>query len=355
MPSLFDPITYGSIEAKNRIVLAPLTRGRATKEGVPTELQVEYYAERADIGLLITEATGISREGLGWPYAPGIWSDEQVEHWKPVTKAVHDKGGKIIVQLWHMGRAVHSSVTGLQPVAASPIPFPEPIHTFDGKQAPETPRELTKDDIKRILGDYHKAAKNAIRAGFDGVQIHAANGYLIHVFLSDNSNKRTDEYGGSIENRTRFLKEVVNTVVDAIGPERTGIRFSPNGLIQGTIDSNPEPLYTEVAKFLSEKKIAHVGLRESTATTLFAPTDVPPLHALIQKHFTGKLILNQDYTKETADKAIADGVADAISFGRATISNPDIVAKFKEGKPLKEVNDMPFWYSQGAKGYTELE
>lgn len=355
MPTLFDPITYGSIEAKNRLVLAPLTRGRATKESVPTALQVPYYAERADIGLLITEATGISREGLGWPYAPGIWSDEQVENWKPVTNAVHNKGGKIIVQLWHMGRVAHSSVLGVQPVAPSPIPVPNTVHAYSGRLDPETPRELTKDDIKRIVQEFHVAAKNALRAGFDGVQIHASNGYLIHEFLSDSSNKRTDEYGGSVENRTRFLKEVVNAVVDAIGAERTGIRLSPNGLVQGVIDSDPEKLYTEVARFLSEKKIAHVGLRESSNDTLFFPTEVAPLHALFREHFTGKLILNQDYTKEAAEKAIDDGIADAISFGRPTISNPDIVTKFKEGKALKVVNDMPYWYSKGPKGFTELE
>ncbi len=229
MTTLFDPIQLGAIDAKNRILMSPLTRGRGTREHVPTPIMAEYYAQRASAGLIISEATGISREGLGWPYAPGIWSAEQVEAWKPITKAVHDKGGKIVVQLWHMGRMVHPSVTGQQPVSSSPTSAPGQIHTYDGKQDPEQARALTKDDITRILGEYEVAARNAIEAGFDGVQIHAANGYLIDEFLRDGTNHREDEYGGSPENRIRLLREVTERVIATIGAERVSVRLSPNG------------------------------------------------------------------------------------------------------------------------------
>lgn len=356
MPSLYDPITYGSIAAKNRVVLAPLTRARASRDSVPTAIMRTYHELRADIGLLISEATGVSREGHGWPYAPGIFTPEQVEQWKPITKAVHDKGGKIVVQLQHMGRAVHSSVTGMQPVSASPTTYPTQIHTFEGKKDPEEARALTREDIARIVGDYTRAARNSLEAGFDGVEIHAANGYLIHQFMSDVTNLRTDEYGGSIENRLRLLKQVVTAVVDVVGADRTGVRFSPNGEVQGVYDTDPEPLYVAATQFLSEKGIAFLELRESSADTSFRPTDVPQLHGPIRQHFTGKLILNQDYTRETAEKAVEDGTADAISFGRATIANPDIVTKLKEKRPLVEFNDQTkWWYSQGPEGYIDFD
>lgn len=354
MPSLFDPVNYGSIEAKNRIVLAPLTRARNTKEAVPTDIMVKYYADRASIGLIISEAVGINRAALGWPYGPGIWNQKQVDAWKPITKAVHEKGGKIVCQLWHMGRAVHSQVTGTQPLSASATKYPGQLHVYGGKADSEIAHPLSVQEIKSIVEDYATAAKNAIAAGFDGVQIHAANGYLIHQFLGDSTNLRTDEYGGSLENKTRLVKEVVAAITDAIGPERTGIRFSPNGEDQGVSIANPEPIYLDIIKFLNERKVAFVGLRESNPTSNFSRSDQPKLGNKFHEHFNGRLILNQDYTREEAIKTVEEGNADAISFGRPTIANPDIVEKFKRNIPLIEwANEIKYWYIPGTVGYTE--
>jgi N-ethylmaleimide reductase len=274
MPSLFDPVTLGAVEAPNRIIMAPLTRGRADKQAVPSDLMIEYYTQRASAGLIISEATGISREGLGWPFAPGLWTDEQVEAWKPVTASVHAAGGRIVAQLWHMGRQVHSSVIGGQPVSSSATATEGQAHTFEGKQDFETARPLELNEIPRLLDDYELATKNALAAGFDGVQIHAANGYLIDQFLRDNANLRTDEYGGSIENRVRLLREVAERVISVAGADRTSVRLSPNGDSQGVDDSNPEPLFTAAAKALSDLGIAFLELREPGPDGTFGKTDV---------------------------------------------------------------------------------
>lgn len=352
MPSLFEPIKLGSIYAKNRILMAPLTRGRATREHVPTPIMAEYYAQRAGAGLIISEATGISQEGLGWPYAPGLWSQEQVEAWKPVTAAVHAKGGKIVAQLWHMGRMVHSSVTGQQPVSSSATKAPEPLHTYDGKQAPEVARPLTKDDIARILNDYEKAARNALDAGFDGVQIHAANGYLIDEFLRDGTNHRSDEYGGSPENRIRFLRDVTERVIATIGADRTSVRLSPNGDTQGCIDSHPEQVFVPAAKLLNDLDIAFLELREPGPNGTFGKTNQPKLHGPIREVFTKPLVLNQDYTRNEAIDAVATGAADAIAFGRPFLANPDLVHRLEDNLPLN-TDDIRTWYTQGEKGYTD--
>lgn len=352
MTTLFDPIKVGSIEAANRIWMSPLTRARGTRDHVPTPIMVEYYAQRADAGLIISEATGITREGLGWPWAPGIWNEEQVEAWKPVTKAVHDKGGKIVCQLWHMGRLVHSSVTGQQPVAPSAIPGPNQVHTYEGKKDYETPRELDVSEIPRLLDEYENAARNAIAAGFDGVQIHAANGYLIDEFLRDSTNKRTDEYGGSAENRIRLLKEVTERVIATVGKERTGVRLSPNGDTQGCIDSAPETIFIPAAKLLQDLDIAFLELREPGPEGTFGSTDQPRLSPEIRKVFTNDLILNQDYTFDEANSTVEAGHADAIAFGRKFISNPDLVTRFKKDIPLAP-DDIKTWYSQGKEGYID--
>src|SRR3954454_12908201 len=228
MPGLFDSLELGSIELANRIAMAPLTRARAGFEAVPNDLMAAYYAQRASAGLIISEATGISREGLGWPNAPGLWNDAQVDGWKLVTDAVHQAGGRIVAQLWHMGRLVHPSVSGLQPISSSATTAPDFAHTYQGKKPYVQAHAATKDDIRRILGGYAKAARNAIAAGFDGVQLHGANGYLIDQFLRDGANLRDDQYGGSIDNRLRFVTEALEAVGNAIGMERVGIRFSPN-------------------------------------------------------------------------------------------------------------------------------
>ena len=352
--SLFDSIQLGAIHAPNRILMAPLTRGRSSAGHVPiTALKAEYYAQRASAGLIIAEATGISQEGLGWPAAPGIWSDAQVEAWKPVTEAVHKADGRIILQLWHMGRLVHSDfLGGAQPVSSSATTAPGYAHTAEGKKDYVEARALRLDEIPRIIGDYVHAAKNALAAGFDGVQIHSANGYLLDQFLRDNANFRDDDYGGPVENRIRLMREVTQAVADTVGADRTSVRLSPNGETQGCNDSNPVALFTAAASALQNIGICFLELREVKAFGNFGTTDVPRVSPDIRKVFTGPLVLNQEYTLETAQEDLASGLADAISFGRPFISNPDLPARLASGAPLTPDN-YKTWYSEGPVGYTD--
>ena len=352
MPSLFDPIDLGAIHAPNRILMAPLTRGRATKEAVPTEIMIDYYRQRSGAGLIITEATGISREGLGWPFAPGLWTDEQAAQWQPVTDAVHAAGGRIVAQLWHMGRQVHSSVIGGQPVSSSATRTEGQAHTFEGKQDFEVARPLTLDEMPRLLDDYENATKNAKAAGFDGVQIHAANGYLIDQFLRDGANHRDDKYGGSPENRIRLLREVTERVASVFGADRTAVRLSPNGESQGVNDSHPLDVFVPAAKALSDIGIAFLELREPGPGGTFGRTDVPRLSPAIRQVFDGPLVVNSDYRKKDAQIVIDSGIADAVAFGRPFISNPDLVDRFRQDAPLAD-DDMKTWYSQGPEGYID--
>lgn len=352
MVSLFDPIQVGSIAAKNRVWMSPLTRARADRQHVPTDIMVEYYIQRAKAGLIISEAVGISRQGLGTPYAPGIWNSEQVDAWKKITSAIHAHGGKIVAQLWHMGRNVHSSVTGEQPVSSSATASPREPHTYEGKAEPETARALTVPEIKQIVQTYVVAAKNAIDAGFDGVQIHSANGYLLEQFLKNSDNHRTDEYGGSIENRARFLEEVLAAVTEAIGSERTAVRLSPNGEVFGIRDSAPKELATELAKRLNKYNLAFLELREAVPDTYLSSPD-EKLHAIYNELYEGPLVLNQQYTRAQAEEALAQGIASAISFGRAFISNPDLVEKIRHKDDDWTKDDVSTWYRAGAKGYID--
>jgi len=353
MPSLFDPIKLGALTLPNRILMAPLTRGRATRDHVPTELMRTYYAQRAGAGLILTEATGISRQGLGWPYAPGLWSEAQVEGWKPVVEAVHDAGGRIFAQLWHMGRVVHSSFLGGDaPVSASATRAPAKAHTYEGRQLYDLARALRRDEIPGVVGDYVRAARNAIAAGFDGVQIHGANGYLIDQFLRDGTNLRDDDYGGPVENRIRLLREVTQAVANEVGAERTAVRLSPNGEVQGANDSDPFSLFPAAAKALGEIGIAFLELREPGFEGSFGKAEVAPVHPHIRRAFDGPLVLNSDYTFERAQAALDAGEADAIAFGRPFISNPDLVARLRTGAPL-EPDVMATWYSQGPEGYVD--
>ncbi|WP_114227534.1 MULTISPECIES: alkene reductase [Sphingomonas] len=352
MADLFDPLTVGSLQLPNRIVMAPLTRGRAGRAGVPNALMAEYYSQRAAAGLIISEATGISREGLGWPNAPGLWNDEQVDGWKIVTDAVHAAGGRIVAQLWHMGRLVHSDLGGGQPVSASVTTAPHKAHTYEGKKPYEEARAATLDDIKRITADYVRAARNAIAGGFDGVQLHAANGYLIDQFLRDGTNLRTDDYGGPVENRTRLLREVVEALVAEVGADRTHVRLSPNGESQGCNDSDPEAIFVEAGRVLGKLGIASLELREPGPQSTFAATDVPPVSHLIRPLFDGAIILNSDYVHDSAEARLKEGVADAISFGRPFIANPDLVARLRQDAAL-QVPDVPTLYSEGPVGYTD--
>ncbi|WP_156679247.1 alkene reductase [Sphingomonas profundi] len=353
MPSLFDPIQLGAIAAPNRILMAPLTRGRATRAHVPTPIMAEYYTQRASAGLIITEATGISQEGLGWPYAPGIWSDEQVEAWKPIVESVHRAGGRIAVQLWHMGRIVHPSfLGGAQPVSSSATTAPDAAHTYDGKQPYAEARPLRLDEFPRLLDDYAAAARNAQAAGFDGVELHAANGYLIDQFLRDNSNFRDDAYGGPIENRIRLLDEVTRRLVDVLGAGRVGVRLSPNGDTQGVNDSDPEALFAAAGAALDRIGIAYLELREPGLDGTFGKADRPPVHPVIRRAFKGPLILNSDYDSARGQAALDAGEADAIAFGRTFLANPDLPHRFAEGLPLNK-DDPRTWYSQGEEGYTD--
>lgn len=353
MPSLFDPVRLGAIQAPNRILMAPLTRTRGTREHAPTEVMARYYAQRSGAGLIIAEAIGVSRQGLGWPHATGLWREDQVSGWRTVTRAVHNAGGRIIAQLWHMGRMVHPSfVNGASPVSASATRPPGRAHTYYGRESYAVARPLAREEIPGLVDDYRRAAEGALKAGFDGVQVHAANGYLIDQFLRDNANFRRDIYGGSIENRIRLLLEVTQGVADIACPSRTSVRLSPNGDSQGVNDSNPEPLFRAAAAALSDIGIGFLELREPPRDGTLGQGDRDPLAPAIRQAFDGPLVLNSDYDQARAQAALNAGMADAISFGRLFISNPDLPRRFAEGRPLAG-DDKLTWYSQGSEGYVD--
>jgi N-ethylmaleimide reductase len=361
--NLLSPLRVGDLELSQRVVLAPLTRLRSTQPGdVPNPLNASYYSQRASRGgLLISEATQISLQGKGYPAAPGIHSAEQVEGWKLVTEAVHDKGGYMMLQLWHVGRISHSS---LHPEAGLPV-APSAIAPNDGgmalsatfQQAPfETPRALRLDEIPGIVADYRKGAENAKAAGFDGVEIHGANGYLLDQFLEDKTNHRTDEYGGSIENRARLLLEVVDAVVEVWGKGRVGVRLSPYGKFSDMGDSDPVALFTYVLRELSERGIAYVHLIEPRASDAGAgeaiDNNAPHTAEIFRGAFQGVLISAGGYTAETADSAIAAGLVDAVAFGRLFLANPDLPERFRKGSVLNKPDRSTF-YGGAEKGYTD--
>lgn len=356
MPSLFDPIQLGAISAPNRILMAPLTRGRASVDHVPTPVMARYYALRAEAGLIISEGTGISRQGMGWSHAPGIWSVEQREAWKPITDAVHEAGGRIICQLWHMGRLVHPHFLGGEPpVSSSATTAPDYAYLDDRSKAPYAEaRSLAIEEIPGIIADYRRAAENAMLAGFDGVQIHAANGYLIDQFLRDSGNFRTDAYGGSIENRIRLLDEVTRGVAATVGKDRVAVRLSPTGEIQGVDDSNPVPLFQAAARCLSDIGIAFLELRDPRPGGSFFPAEVQQVGPFLRDCFKGTLVLNSDYDLASANAALAAGEADAVSFGRPFIVNPDLVRRFREGLPVATEQRIDRWYFPGEDGYLDF-
>ena len=354
--NLFEPLTMGVIEARNRVIMAPLTRGRSSQPGsVPNAMMATYYRQRAGAGLIISEATGISVEGLGWPAAPGIWSEAQVEGWKPVTEAVHEEGGKIVLQLWHMGRLVHPDfLGGASPVSASATLAPGHAHTPTGRQDYQPARALAASEIARVIEDYRHAAANAKRAGFDGVQLHGANGYLVDQFLRDSTNLREDDYGGSPENRTRFLREVLAALIDVWGANRVGLRLSPNGETQGCDDSDPAAIFGAAAKVAEDLAIAFLELREPGPNGTFGKTEVPKQSPLIRRIYSGPLILNSDFTAEAAAADIEAGRCDAVSWGRDFISNPDLPDRFRSGAELAPNVTVPAsWYMPGPAGYID--
>lgn len=360
MTKLFNPLQLGDITLKNRIIMAPLTRMRSKQPGnIPYELNAEYYAQRSGAGLIITEATQISQQGQGYPGTPGIHSVEQTEGWKLVTDAVHRKGGQIFLQLWHVGRISHSShqPKGGLAVAPSSIKPSGKVMTADWKNADyETPHELNIEEIQKIIQDYKIAAQNAKSAGFDGVEIHGANGYLLDQFLQDGSNKRSDIYGGSIENRARFLIETVDAVTSIWSRGRVGVRLSPYGTFNDMSDSDPVKLFIYVSNKLNERKIAYLHMIEPRATSAGGTDtivqDMPSTSKIFKSSFNGSFISAGGYTPETAKEAVESGIAEAIAFGRFFISNPDLPERIKAGVKLNPYDRATF-YGGTAKGYTD--
>ncbi len=352
MNDLFSVGQLGSIAIKNRIVMAPLTRNRAGAGGVPQAINVEYYSQRATAGLIITEATPISLMAHGYPGLPGIYTDEQVEAWKKVTRSVHEQGGKIVIQLWHVGRISHPSLLpdNALPVAPSAIKPAGQAFTAEGMQDYVTPRALALDEIPAVISDYVHAAECALKAGFDGVEVHAANGYLLDQFLRDGSNKRTDQYGGSFENRARLLIEVMHAVTEVVGSSRTGVRLSPVNPFNDMKDSDPQHLFEYVADQLNQFNLAYLhtvegGIHGGGEHDAFD-------FETYRKKFKGAYIANLGYDKERGNAAVLRGHADAVAYGVPYIANPDLVARFAQDAKLNEANPDTF-YGGGAEGYTD--
>lgn len=345
MVSLFEPLQLGAVSLRNRIVMSPLTRARASHERVPNDLMRNYYCQRASAGLIIAEATSVSPQGVGYLNTPGIWCRAQVEGWQQVTSAVHKKGGKIFLQLWHVGRVSDPELlSGQMPVAPSAIACPGSLDLPSLQRPYVTPRALGTEEIRNVVADFADAAAKALQAGFDGVDINAANGYLIDQFLHDQSNRRTDEYGGSIENRSRLLLEIVDACIGIWGAERVGVHISPYGTTNAMHDSNPSLLFSHVAHALGKRRLAFLFVRETAGKENLTP--------VLKRLFDGPVIVNQEYDFESATRVLQEGGADAVAFGRPFISNPDLVSRFQSGAPLNPWVPETF-YGDGAKGYTD--
>ncbi|WP_067487111.1 alkene reductase [Actinomadura hibisca] len=353
MSTLFTPAALGPLTLPNRLVMAPMTRNRATAEGVPTPLMAEYYAQRATAGLIVAEAATPNRVGQTYPDIPGAYAQAQTEGWRHVTDAVRAAGGRMFLQLQHGGRIGHPANSGLDPVAPSPVPFPDVIHTPDGPQPAPVPREMTLDDISATVADFAQAARNAVAAGFSGVEIHAANGYLLHQFLSTHTNHRADAYGGSIENRIRFVLEVVDAVVAAVGAERVGIRLAPGVTANAMQESDVEALYPVLTRELSTRRLAYLHI-------VFADPDAPLFHEL-RRLWPTVLVANPalpwpspfpaDGGRAEGERLLAAG-ADLVSLGRAFLANPDLVERLQQGAPLNEPRPE-HWYGGTEQGYTD--
>ena len=354
---LLTPFTLnGALRANNRIVLAPMTRARAGRHRIPNGLMAEYYRQRASAGLMISEATVVSTQGIGWVDSPGIYSDAQAEGWKRVVDSVHRAGGVMLLQLWHCGRASHSAfhLEDSAPVAPSSIAIQgDGIQTPEGRQPHEVPRALGTEEIQQVVDDYRQAAKRALRAGFDGVEIHGANGYLIDQFLQSKTNRRTDCYGGSLENRCRFLDEIVQAVTAELPAARVGVRLSPNGVFNDMGSPDFRETFTFAAQQLDRRGLAYLHLVDGLAFgfhKLGEPMTLPEFRRV----FHGPLIGNGGYTPATAEAAVQDGSADLIAFGRPYISNPDLVERIAQGWPLAPDAPMDVWYRPNPRGYADF-
>lgn len=356
--SLLTPVSLGKFALPNRIVMPPMTRSRATQ---PTdsanELMAQYYAQRASAGLIISEGTQISAMGKGYAWTPGIYTETQIQGWKLVTDAVHTAGGTMFAQLWHVGRVSHpANLNGEQPVSSSAIAA-ENVKVFidDGSNAPgfvETvlPRALSIDEIKSVIGEYYQAALNADKAGFDGVELHAANGYLVNQFIDSESNNRSDEYGGSLENRLRFLDEVVAALVEALGADRVGVRLAPLTTLNGTVDADPETTYVAAAKVLNKHNIAYLHIAEADWED--APNMPQDFKQQLRDAFSGCIIYAGKYTAERAQAALASGVADLIAFGRPFVANPDLPARIANNQPWA-THDPDTLFGGSERGLTD--
>ena len=346
MPTLFDPLTLGDLTVPNRIFMAPLTRTRASGAGrVPNALMRDYYVQRASAGLIFTEATSVSAQGVGYPRTPGIWSDEQVEGWRFVTDGVHAAGGRIFLQLWHVGRISDPVYhDGAPPVAPSAIAPKGTVSLIRPQRPYATPRALETDEIPSVIEAYRKGAENARKAGFDGVEIHGANGYLLDQFLQDSTNRRTDRYGGPIENRARLMLEVTDAVLSVWGAGRVGVHIAPRADAHDMGDSDLPATFGYVARELGRRKIAFLCARESTKA--------PRLGPILKKEFGGVYVANEGFDKVAAEAAIEAGEADAVAFGKLFIANPDLPHRFALGAPLNAWNSETF-YHDGPEGYTD--
>jgi NADH:flavin oxidoreductases, Old Yellow Enzyme family len=346
MSALFQPLQAGALQLRNRIVMAPLTRCRAEADRVPGELMVEYYRQRAGAGLIISEATSVTPMGVGYPDTPGIWSDEQVAGWKKVTDAVHAEGGLIVLQLWHVGRISHTSyLNGELPVAPSAIKPAGHVSLIRPKTEYPTPRALETNEVPAIVEAYRKGAENAKAAGFDGVEIHGANGYLLEQFLLDGCNQRTDQYGGSLENRARLMLEVTDAVIKVWGADRVGMHLSPRADSHDVSVTDREGTYGYVAEQLGQRKLAFICTREHLADDSISST-------LLKERFGGVYIANEAFTAESAEAYVAEGKADAVAFGKPYIANPDLAQRIAAGADWNE-QDASTFYASGPEGYTD--
>nr|WP_217346294.1 alkene reductase [Noviherbaspirillum sp. L7-7A]MBV0880696.1 alkene reductase [Noviherbaspirillum sp. L7-7A] len=346
MSKLFDPIRVGDLELPNRVIMAPLTRSRAIGGGrVPNALMAQYYVQRASAGLILSEATAVTPQGVGYADTPGIWSDEQVAGWKMVTDAVHAAGGRIFLQLWHVGRISDPVfLDGDLPVAPSAIAAQGHVSLVRPKRAYVTPRALDTEEIPGIVAAFRKGAENARRAGFDGVEIHGANGYLLDQFLQDKTNKRTDAYGGSVENRARLLLEVTDACIAVWGASRVGMHLAPRGDAHDMGDTNPAETFGYVATELGKRGIAFICAREALGPNRLGPQ--------LKKAFGGVYIANEKMTRDSAEQVIASGEADAVAFGQLFIANPDLPQRLRINAPLNQPQPETF-YHPGAEGYTD--
>lgn len=345
MVSLFDPLQMGAVKLSNRIVMSPLTRARASQDRVPNDLMRTYYCQRATAGLIIAEATSVSPQGVGYLNTPGIWCRAHVEGWSQITQAVRKKGGKIFLQLWHVGRVSDPELlSGQMPVAPSAIACPGTVNLPYLDRPYVTPRALGAKEIQSVVADFADAATKALQAGFDGVEVHAANGYLIDQFLHDQSNQRRDLYGGSVENRCRLLMQIVDACIGVWGADRVGVHVSPYGSAHAMVDSNPTLLFTHIAQQLGQRRIAFLFVRQARHQE--------ELTATMKRLFGGCLIVNQDFDFNSANRVLQSGTADAVAFGQPFISNPDLVDRFRTDAPLNAWDSDTF-YSDGPKGYID--